>query len=61
MISEWFIDPFEALDYGQLWLRGNNRPHVLIGRTRKGYCLIDPRKKKQHYCQIVAKLYRKLS
>jgi len=59
MITEWFTDPIAALDYGKVWLRGNTRSHILMGRATRGYCLIDPRNKDGHYCQIVAKLYRK--
>lgn len=57
-MSQYIADPFEALQAGKKWLRGNTRPHVLMGRTPKGYILIDPRHKDGHYCQIVAKLYR---
>jgi len=61
MIGTFIDDANKALSKAKNWLRGNNRPHVLIGRTRKGFLLIDPRHKRGHYCQIVGKVYRKLS
>ena len=61
MISEYFKDGMEAVDFGKLWLRGNTRTHVLVGKTPKGFIVIDPRNAKSHYCQIVAKLFRKQS
>ena len=59
MITDYIPDPSEAMQKAKDWLRGNTRTHALIGRTHKGYVLIDPRNKGKHYCQIVAKLYRK--
>ena len=59
MIGQYIEDPIKALEKAKKWLRGNNRPHILLGRTAKGYLLIDPRFKDGHYCQIVSKLYRK--
>ena len=59
MIGRFIADPISILDKGRAWLKGNTRPHVLIGKTNKGYLLIDPRNKGQHYCRIVGKLYRK--
>lgn len=59
MIGSFIADPLSTLDKGRAWLKSNTRPHVLIGKTPKGYLLIDPRNKGGHYCQIVAKLYRK--
>lgn len=59
MIGNYIEDPNEALDKAKTWMRGNRRPHTLIGRTNKGYMLIDPYFKGQHYCQIVAKVFRK--
>lgn len=61
MIGTYIQDPARALSKGKKWLLGNRRPHVLIGRTPKGFILIDPRDKAGHYCQIVAKVFRKLS
>lgn len=61
MIGTYIDDANKALSKAKKWLQGNTRPHVLIGRTRKGFSLIDPRDKKQYYCLIVGKVYRKLS
>jgi len=58
---KFYTDPLAALDAALSFLRGNRRPYVLIGQTPKGFRLIDPRDKKQFYCQIVGKVYRKLS
>lgn len=57
----YYTDPMAALDAAVAFLRGNTRPHALIGQTPKGFRVIDPRGKKQYYCQIVGKVYRKLS
>jgi len=58
MIGNYFEEPMEAIDKAKQWLKGNRRPHALVGRTAKGYMLIDPYYKDGHYCQIVAKLFR---
>jgi hypothetical protein len=49
----------QALNAAKKFLRGNTRPHALIGRNRKGFMIIDPRDKKSHYSKIFGKLYRK--
>ena len=61
MLNRYYSSPYDALDYAKKFLGESRRKHVLIGRTPKGYLLIDPRNKKSHYCQIVAKLYNKQS
>ena len=61
MIGHYIEDAITAIDKGKRWLEGNRRPHVLIGRTSRGYLIIDPRRKEGHYCQIVGKLFRKTS
>lgn len=61
MITDYIDDPSEAMQKAKNWLKGNTRTHALIGRTVKGYVLIDPRNKSKHYCQIVAKLFRPTS
>jgi len=60
-MSQYIENAVEALTKARKFLQGNTRPHVLIGRTPKGYLLIDPRHKGQHYCQIVGKLYRQIT
>tara|TARA_R110000823_G_scaffold203197_1_gene334039 strand:+ start:8140 stop:8319 length:180 start_codon:yes stop_codon:yes gene_type:complete len=57
---EYYTDADEALGAAKSFLLKQARPHVLIGRSLKGYMIIDPRNAKSHYCQIVGKLYRKL-
>jgi hypothetical protein len=55
----YFSTADQALDAAKQFLRGNKRPHALIGRTRKGFTVIDPYDKKGHYSRIIGKLYRK--
>jgi len=58
---KYYTDPMAALDAATSFLRGNTRPYVLIGRTRKGYRLIDPMSDKKFYCKVIGKFDRKIS